>query len=294
MEEVSTPRVFFVLPPAKQTTPEEHTLWKDTQKLAEERGWATHVFRAKQVRSQVRSESARPILLLDPWDARKLYRDGHRGFCAAFDFRQVRVLKDPKKLPSTANSVSLRQFVSHKLFYGRLNSVSTVEALLDEFSGWQDLLSCTGERDARCLPHLVFAPDHDASGLGAEAADEAFLKKFGGPGSLLDASGRNWNRPTAAHGQPVLTVGGFSLRAGFHWDVQNSKGTNDMPSIHEVWRFSKGSYANVYPDGTVRSGQTAGISAKNVYQAERPSAAIAAASKPPAPARAVRRKSRQN
>lgn len=239
-------------------------------------GWECRTRRTYAAKTVAR----RSVYLLQPYDAHDLYQSVHRRTVAVLQMAPTRVLLDPMGLPYPRNTINLERFVRYKAFFGYLNVRVSIDEGVAQFAQWTARRTCSGERDARCLPLHVISPSHDWSYLDQEEGVRAFEACHGTPTNRVDEDQRRWNAPNACHGREALSVAGADLRSGFHWDVVSPRSAGRLCTSHEVWKFSRGAYINVYPDGAAREGQRAALSAKRVYLASRPSPIVDVPSQP--------------
>lgn len=261
---MSEARVFVVAPPRKGS--DELALLEEKrvrlQSLVASQGWTLKTYRLKHIKN------AKPggILVLDALDATTLYRALHHGDCAVVQVGTNALVPLHPKYPNEArHAVPLEKFVRYKAIFERVNgrvapddAVASISALLAE-SG------CEGESDPRCLPMHVFDPEHEHS--ACPLTDAARVRsRYGGPQARMDAKQRKWS-PTRghAHGNDNLTVRGYQLQTGYHWDVSAARNVSELITTSEIWRMPSASYLNVSPDANVRGGQSSAVSAKKVF-----------------------------
>lgn len=276
------PIVFVVLPPAVETAEWAVTYWKAIEKAAKGLGYETAVYRGRRVRVHANGDG-RTTVMIDPWEAKKIYRDAHRRGVAVVQFADVHVLRNPRGHPSQNNSIPLGVFTRHKTYFHKVEGprppakpLEPVSTFVDGFHAWLDHVGCEDSRDPRCLPLHSFSDDLERFDLGSNDGRESFARRHGTPATLRDDAGMKWGRPRggAMHGREVLSVAGMELPVGFHWDVLNESNPGSLASINEVWHFKKNAYANVSPDATIRQGQRAGVRATKAFVSPRPSGFI--------------------
>ncbi|HEY0119965.1 MAG TPA: hypothetical protein VGC04_14415, partial [Cellulomonas sp.] len=141
-----------------------------------------------------------------------------------------------------------------------------------EFDEWLKETHVESHRDARVLPLHMFAPRRDWPDLASPGGLDAFERAHGGPSRLSDEASRLWKQPNGLHGNDVLVVANHELPMGYHWDVGAAQTVSHLSSLVERWKFERGSYANVSPDGYVRGGQSSAESARRDGVAPRPPA----------------------
>jgi hypothetical protein len=270
------PVVFLILPPLTEATAQQEIVRLSFLRDAERHGWQVRTRRTKRFRVSGGREQGRHYDLMEPWDAHELYQVAHKNRVGVFLMGSARVLLDPTARLSKRNSVALDGFVRYKAFFGRLNTRDNPQPEMHSFKVWMSSPSCSGERDARCLPLHVFSPNRDWLNLHDTAVIQSFDGSHGPAALRTDHSGHTWVPAKALHGHDVLLVAGTELRAGFHWDVEASRTAARLTTSIEVWKFARTAYCNVYPNATVRNGQSAkGNSAKCVHRSERPQDQIA-------------------
>ncbi|MGK3201055.1 hypothetical protein [Amycolatopsis sp. MEPSY49] len=267
------PLIFFVAPPKKRENSQQEQGRRSVQTWAERQDWLIRTRRTVDTRVLEGENSGRLLEMVEPLDANDLYHLMHRHPTAVIQIGNPAIRLNPSAPVTMRNAKKLQMFVRYKAFWsplGRVDSSFNPEILLEEFSSWITSTDCTGERDARCMPLHVVSPDRDWSNLHVAAGITEFEKIHGRATKRTDEDGRHWRTPNALHGREVATVAGMDLRAGFHWDVVSTNGASSLHTSSEVWKFARDSYCNVYPDASIRRGQSAGKSAKLVWQAERP------------------------
>lgn len=219
--------------------------------------------RAVATKSSVGSESNRPLHILSARDAHSLYLALHDGPVGVLANTKARVRHDVHGPLSSRKVMPVERFVRHKAAYRTVGAEDAVSQLFDELHLWPGERACLDDRDPRILPMHVFS----ATEWGELHGDERtrFEREHGKPTALVDHAQRQWKRTTALHGSQQLHVRGTSLPAGFHWDVQ-SPGSAEHLGTHTVaWAFKRGSYANIYPDATIRAGQRSALSARPIW-----------------------------
>ncbi len=244
---------------------------------AKNNGWIPKISRTIPYRIDRGANTGRTLQVMEPQDAGDLYRLMHRHPTVVIQIGQPTVRLNPWAEPAERNVISLERFVRYKAFFkrlGREGSKIDIPNFLNGFQDWRQSCTCDGERDARCIPLHVFNPNLEWKELHNVEGVRAFEFCHGKAGSRVDYQNREWNPPTALHGQQI-TVAGATLRSGFHWDVVSPHGDGRLCTSTEIWRFSRGSYCNVYPDAAVRRGQRKGDRARRIYEAQRPDGSLA-------------------
>lgn len=269
----TTPILFLVAPPRADTSAEQDGARLVLQRWAEHQGWQCATRRTVSYRVNHGANTGRRLQVMEPRDSGDLYRLMHRNPTAVIQIGQPTVSLDPSNSPSERNSISLERFVRYKAFFrmlGREGPRINVAYFLSGFQDWRQCRACEGERDARCIPLHVFSPSREWKNLHDVKGVKAFESCHGEASRRVDDKDRDWKPPNALHGQEVAIIAGARLRSGFHWDVVSSRGDGRLCTSTEIWRFSRGSYCNVYPDAAVRRGQHQGGRARRVYEARRP------------------------
>ena len=246
------PKVVVVRP---ESTPEPmDRLIGEIRAEAQRIGLALTVLKARSTRPS-REWKRRPIQVLTPGDAERLYRLLHHGPVIVAAFTSIYVLRDPRSLSiREKHTVRLQDFVEHKACYLLVNGRTDVSALESTLLEWRVVVRCDGPDDPRALPLHSFDADGPCPDLADDEGRKGFGAKYGSGRLRLDESGREWARATALHGRQTLTIAGCRLIAGFHWDVSYRRGSGTLLCANAVWRLPRRSYANVHPDGDVRGG----------------------------------------
>lgn len=230
--------------------------WTDQHSGAELR-----VLRAERRRLTQDGLGRRPIDVVHPIDAHKLYQDVHLMRTCVLGQGGIFVLRDPRKDPPTQRDcISLREFVCHKAAFeivedGR-EPGEQAERLLAKPS-----TDCLGIKDPRVIPLHVFRGGLQPSELldveGRSRFRRAFQNKGGGWASPnagvwspADARARHG---AAGTDRSALKVGDLELPLGFHWDVSGPRPIAIMNSS-TVWKLDRSGYVNIYPDAFIRQG----------------------------------------
>jgi hypothetical protein len=199
----------------------------------------------------------KPVQVLAPRDAELLYRLVHHGPVVVTAVTAVFVSRDPRSNPiREKHAIRLQDFVEHKACYVLINGRTDVAALGPAVAEWLGVVRCDGQDDPRVLPLHSFDANGPCPDLAHAEGRKAFGARYGAGRLRLDEGGREWERAAALHGRETLSIAGYRLRAGFHWDVTNRKGSGTLLCANAVWHLPRRSYANVYPDGDVRGGST--------------------------------------
>lgn len=256
--------------PGERCTPAQLDWIVAVRRLAEGRGHKVTIFRTVPRASRRRDESGRRYLLLEPWEADRLYKVIHRGHYAVFQAGKARVQLDPLKELSSASTIALARLVRYKSYFAQFDGSTAPSDLFEEFDAWAKKAHISTHRDCRVLPLHMFAPRRDWPGLTLSSGRDEFARVHGKPAQLADEDTRPWKQPNAMHGQEALLVANYSLPTGFHWDVNAARTVSRLASLIERWKFDQGAYANVSPDGHIRGGQRSGVSASREGTAPRP------------------------
>ena len=195
----------------------------------------------------------RPIGQIEPQDATNLYKRLHRARVGVWQIEHADVPKLPQPRPIASNYITLRQFVLHKAYHGKLPNKSVKDAWLsslEEFSEWMNGYHCENEGDPRCLPFHVFSTEFCLSQLKCQSGRQHFASIHGAQSSRLDDRRLKWTRGTP-HGHEPLHVAGYELTTGFHWDVAGRQ-KQRVSTTASVWEIRPQGYVNVYPDAHIR------------------------------------------
>lgn len=248
------PKVVIIRPQSPPQTLERliGELASETKRL----GLALTVLKARTTRTN-REWKRKPVEVLAPGDAERLYRLVHHGPVMVTAVTSIFVLRDPRSADLREKDVlRLEDFVEHKAGFLLVNGRTDVAGLEATFSSWRSVVRCDGQDDPRVLPLHMFDAGGPCPDLTTDAGRNAFASRHGTGRLRTDLSGREWARATAFHGREALTIAGCLLRQGFHWDVGYRRGSGTLCCSNAVWRLPPRSYANVYPDGGVRGGST--------------------------------------
>ncbi len=271
----TAPLLFLVVPPSKDATSEQEEARLTLQRWAEHNKWQpTKTRRTITHQINIGSNTGRRPQVMKPHDADDLYRAIHRLPTAVIQIGQPTVLLNPQGEPSDRNLISLERFVRYKAFFrmlGRAETGMDTESLLGGFQNWRQHCACDGERDARCIPLHIFSPHREWENLHEAWGVKSFESHHGKAGSRVDDKDRSWKPSKKSRSdRETVIIAGTALDPTFHWDVNSPDSGGRLCTSTQVWRFRADSYCNVYPNATVRPGQSQGISAKLVYEAPRP------------------------
>lgn len=247
-------RQIWVIAPSRESD-DQIRLREEARRRAEGQGLVVVVRRTKLCIVEGGPESHKRFEVLDPRDAGDLYAAANRMALLVLSLTACYVRLDPSETPSRRRRLrSLENFVQYKAFYGLARSLGDPARLVDEFAGWPHDGTCTGTDDPRVLPLHVFDNERLWDSLRSEDARTRFDSEYGTATRRVDCAGRSWSPAHVGHGTDILTVSGYQLKAGFHWDVTRGRlGGRRLVTSHEVWLLRHPtSYANVYPDAYVR------------------------------------------
>lgn len=255
-------RLILVCPPGNRKYERAELMRKELGALAKQEGWETETFRTSEVGTRQ--------LVLGGLEAENLYRLLHRCDAAVVQVgAPARVLLNPAQRAMRENTIPLEKFICGKAAFGVVNGRCGPADALRGLVESRAILGCTGERDPRCLPMFVFDPWCECEDL-TPGATKKFEAAHGPPRRRVDDKNRAWEPSVrAAHGREALTVCGYHLRPGFHWDVQASRNQSELSTVSEIWKLPGSSYVNVYPDAYVRGGQSGSDTAKRVFRSRR-------------------------
>jgi hypothetical protein len=243
--------------PSHESAPQS-SLREQVMRTVEARRWAAAVRRARQCRVIGGKDDGRSHDLIEPNHAAEVYSVAHRSRVLVLSTGTCFVRRDPSANPSyRSDLVSIESFVRYKALFGMIRVSRDVERIVEEFSDWPDEGACSGPQDPRVLPLHVFDNDDEWPDLDMPGQISTFASRFGPAGHRTDPAGRSWNQSAVFHGGDALSVAGYGLSPGFHWDVERGRGRERIFTADEVWKLSNGnSYCNIYPDGYVRKGRT--------------------------------------
>jgi hypothetical protein len=243
--------------PSRESEPQA-SIREEVTRAVEARRWILKVRRARQCRVIVGEEGGRPYDLVEPGHAAEAYSVAHRGRILVLSTGTCFVRRNPSANPSyRGDLVSIESFVRYKACFGMIRAHKDVARIIGEFAGWPLDGACSGPHDPRVLPLHTFDneaewPELDQSGPIAE-----FASRFGPAARRTDPAGRSWTQSAAFHGSDALSIAGYRLSQGFHWDVERGLGRERIYTAHEVWKLTnRNSYCNIYPDGYIRKGRT--------------------------------------
>lgn len=224
-------------------------------------------YRAEE-RRLVGTAPERPVLLIKPLDAQRLYESLHTDTVLVLAFNAVWVRRNPMRNPPALRAArKLESFVAHKCVYGLAQDRREVELHFNRFADWRQGTFCRGDNDPRVLPLHVFEARGDWSGLGQAPTDTRFRSRYGNPRSRRDDDEKVWTRSNESHGARPIKVAGCALTPGLHWDVETDSRRATLYGAHEVWELRRGDgYLNVHPNAYVRkSGRSR---ARRVWKAD--------------------------
>lgn len=248
----------------------QRSLRNEIVQVAKVRQWKLLVRRARRCRVVGGPEQGRSYDLAEPRDAAEVYSAAHRNRVLVLATGACFVRRDPSAQPSRHRDlISLEGHVRYKAYFGMVRDRTDLMQHVEEFSSWPTTDKCSGPHDPRVLPLHIFDTQNEWKDLDGPNGAILFATRFGPGGLRTDPEGRSWEQSAAFHGGDILTVAGYVLKHGFHWDVTRGRGRERIVTAHEVWKlYNKNSYCNIYPDGYVRVGRTlAGGSCRLVWSA---------------------------
>lgn len=201
-----------------------------------------------------RLQSGRLVQLASRGDTDLLYRWMNRGWVAVVTrMPNVSIRLSPATSLRARDVVDLSTFCRHKAFVQGLNNADA-SSWPERFKHLTGTVGCEGFSDPRAMPLHMFSRDGDLD-LDTEVGRKRFRQTYRHrEGGLKDLDDVHWNPAEngARHAvRDPVTVAGFQLQAGSHWDVAPT-----LPRVISTpivqWRV-KG-YCNVYPDGHILPG----------------------------------------
>jgi hypothetical protein len=200
---------------------------------------------------------SRPVRLLEPNDAHRLYVALHAGPVLVLSFQRVYVRRDPSRNPPAKRiAIDLEDFVRFKGAFGLVMEQAHVAEAFERFEDWCATLGCTGEDDPRALPFHVFRTSYASwPRLGERSTDREFQRRHGSAGRRRDDGGSTWTRAArgAYHGSPTLHVARAWLTAGMHWDVTATTRKATIHAANAIWRLPRpDAWLSIYPNGSLR------------------------------------------
>jgi hypothetical protein len=219
--------------------------------------WTIVVRRSRQCRVIGGEGDGRPYDLVEPRHAAEAYSVAHRSRVLMLSTGTCFVRRNPSANPSHRDDlVSIESFVRYKAAFGMIRDSKDVSRLIEEFSGWPLEGACSGPRDPRVLPLHTFDSTTEWPDLDQPRQIAEFAKRFGPAARRTDPADRSWRQSPVFHGGDALSIAGYRLNPGFHWDVERGRGRERIFTAHEVWKLTnQNSYCNIYPDGYVRKGR---------------------------------------
>jgi hypothetical protein len=239
-------------------------------RAVEDCGWTVVVRRARQCRVIGGEEDGRPYDLVEPGHAAEAYSAAHRNSLLVLSTGGCFVRRNPSADPSYRGElVSIEGFIRYKAAFGMIRDHRDVARVINQFARWPPAGACSGPHDPRVLPLHIFDNTGEWPDLDQPRQTAEFATRFGPAARRTDPAGRSWMQSAAFHGSDALSIAGYRLNRGFHWDVQRGHGRERIFTAYEVWRLTnRNSYCNIYPDGYVRKGRTlSGGSCRLVWSA---------------------------
>ena len=139
----------------------------------------------------------RPIGQIKPEDATNLYRRVHRAQVGVWQIEHADVPTRPSPKATAGDYITLRQFVLHKAYHGRLHNnfhEDVWSSSLQEFLNWVEESHCENEGDPRCLPFHVFETKYHVDHLDSNYGRGQFADIHGAQSSRVDGRGFKWTR----------------------------------------------------------------------------------------------------
>lgn len=255
--------------PARESE-QQSTLRDLVMRATEARQWTIAVRKALQCRVIGGEEDGRPYDLVEPKHAAEVYSAAHRSRVLVLSTGACFVRRNPRADPShRTDLISIESFIRYKANFVMIRDHKGIESAIREFSKWPLNDGCSGPRDPRILPLHTFDHNSEWPDLDQPEQITEFANRFGPATRRTDPTGRSWMQSAAFHGSDALSIAGYGLTAGFHWDVERGRGHEHIFTAHEVWKLAnQNSYCNIYPDGYVRKGrELAGGSCRLVWSA---------------------------
>jgi hypothetical protein len=251
----SAAQIWMFIPPKESDV--QKSFRQEVKRLAEDRNLVLRIRRAQKCPVVGGPDQGRSYNLIEPKDAAECYSALHRYKTLVIATGSCLVRRDPSVDPSRYRDlVSIENFVHYKAYFGMIRDHRDIGKLITNFLAWPPRDACSGPHDPRILPLNIFDSQNEWPKLGELAALKNFNTRFGPAGARTDSDGRSWTQSAALHGGDTLTVAGYQLSKGFHWDVARGQGKGRIVTASEVWKLAnKNSYCNIYPDGYVRVGR---------------------------------------
>ena len=258
----------FIIRPDGQESREIRQHAEAVESRANELKMLVKVRRSREDRVSGADERERPLWLLTPKDANDVYAAAHQDRVCIATFRASFVRRDPSTTPARRRDlIELPSYIRYKAFCGLVRGKPDVGRFFDDFAEWAAATVCEGHADPRALPFHVFDTEVEWIELNDSSSRTDFDRHHRHQGARRDDNDRRWAAadPRSYHALPPLLIRGTALTPGFHWDVSHDD--TRLLTSHEIWKLKgEGAYANVYPNGYVRS---AAGKAKRVWPRER-------------------------
>jgi hypothetical protein len=254
----NTPDIQVRLFIPSQESPTQVSLRQEVARAVKDCRWSFAVRRASRYRIAGGVEGGRPYDLIEPRHAAEAYTAAHRSRVLVLSTGTCFIRRNPSVNPGRRDDlVSIESFIRYKAAFGMIRNLRDVTRIIGEFAGWPSEDACSGSRDPRILPLHIFDNKNDWPDLDQPSQIAVFISTFGSPTLRTDPVGRSWTQSSVFHGRDVLSIAGYRLNRGFHWDVKRGGGRERIFTAHEVWKLTnKNAYCNIYPDGYVRKGQS--------------------------------------
>jgi len=223
---------------------------------ADSRGWAKRIVRQKRIVDS----AGKPVCLLDPEEARRLYMRAHRSRLAIWTTAEVWVQLHPSRHRLDERYLArLSRLVRYKAFFARVSPVNLAQVVTD-YESWQSRIECEHERDPRVLPLHTFCPSTEWSDLAEVEGRRRFAREHGGPTDRTCEQKLHWTPDLGRDGgRDPQQVAGRELSLGYHWDVSSERRGGRLLTLTDVWQVRATEHVNVYPNGHIRGGENSKV-----------------------------------
>jgi hypothetical protein len=253
-----------------QESAQQESLREEIVRIIAENKWGIAVRRSHRHTVTQGRAQGRPYDLVEPNHAAEAYKTAHRAHTLVITTGACYVRRNPSKDPRVLGDlISIQNFVQYKAMFTMIRGRADVAQAIADFNGWPHGRVSSELHDPRLLPLHIFDNGTDWLELDQPLGVAEFDNRFGPARKRTDPAGRSWIQSTAFHGREALSVAGYQLNPGFHWDVERGRGEERIYTAHEIWKLSnKASYCNIYPDGYIRKGRNlAAGSCRRVWSA---------------------------
>lgn len=245
----------FIFRPDGREPHEVRQLAEAVESRANELNMLAKVRRSREDRVSGADERERPLWLLTPKDANDVYAAAHQDRVCIATFKASFVRRDPSTtLARRRDLIDLASYIRYKAFCGLIRGKPDVGRFFDGFAEWAAATGCEGHADPRSLPFHVFDTDTEWIHLDDSSSRSDFDLHHRHQGARRDDKDRRWSNadPRSYHAPSPLLIRRTPITPGFHWDVSHDN--TRLLTSNEVWKLKgEGAYANVYPNGYVRS-----------------------------------------